>query len=600
MTRGETRFPSIRVLAAAVVCLLAQHVAAQDAATVKGTWTVGGQTRSITVEEFEGTQKILAALEGTAQRGVTPERVWEYILTNSEADAYGIVVTDDELANKLQKNDEDIFNGIVRRWELQKVTAEQGEEYTRRLLAFDKLRNFLLNTQRITTRQAFDQFKQNHLQFKLDYVVFAAEQYEDQVGANELDDEALRAYWNENRQVSATFREPAQVSVEYVHVDPARYDVDKARTAAGTKAVGREEALAYFRANRKKLMAQIPPDKKHLLEFGPDTPIEQVKTPFEVLRETIETQLLLDGVLEQARAEAQRGTALKAVSEQFGLSYSEVSDIDRARATTQLRSFGFNAFAQLFAKDVGELSGVEASPTGERYFFKLRSKKDSRLPEFDEVAKQVREQFVTTKSAEIAKREAQRVIQIMNDKAELDIEEERAALEPRAVERAEKRIAELGLSRPADRNREITRARAEIRREVEQLKKKKLPKHFEDYLAESGRKVESTDYFEFQPVRLDRTRDADAVDSRKRFLESNYYVRSLEIGDVAPILIEDHVTKAYFIIRLADKRDPDMSTMGPVDLHQARAQLAQIREMEFTRRWRYPILRDRLKLKESK
>ena len=78
--------------------------------------------------------------------------------------------------------------------------------------------------------------------------------------------------------------------------------------------------------------------------------------------------------------------------------------------------------------------------------------------------------------------------------------------------------------------------------------------------------------------------------NRNVFLKTNYYIQSLQPGDVTPVYLEDPQTKCFFFVKLAEKAEPEMSTMSAGDYHQNLAQLRQQKEAEFLQRYRYGMI----------
>ncbi|MCA9321653.1 MAG: hypothetical protein KDB53_13010 [Planctomycetes bacterium] len=576
-------------------------VAPQDPAQVKGSWLGGGTRQTITAGEFHSAHVLLQKMEGSSQRAVTEEEVWEYVLAAAEAEDFGLAVTQGELDAILERNDPDIFEGTLARWESQGISVEEGIEYTRRNAAIGKLRDFFANTSRITTRDAFDLFKTAHLLYKVEYLKFAAEDFAKEIEAQGLDEDTLRTFWNENRAVPQRFRTPNEVSAEFIYLDPAQMDADDVAALGGNRKIDRQEAIDYFHANRAALLAQVPPSQQHLLHFDGTTPLEQVKSPFELLEDTIKKTLVLDRVLQKAYAEAKEGKPdFKAIADKHHLAYLKVENCDRAASLTELRSFGFNVFANLFNTEPGAIAPEIQSQQQVRYFFRLNDRKDSVVPEFDDVKDEVRKVYLEMQGTDRARGAAREILDALGAKVQEDLGnlEERLLVE--ANEEANRRIEELGLTRPADQNRERLRSRGQVRQKIEEAKRAAMPKHYRAWVEATHPKLQVTDYFEFQNVRNDAAMQGGGPRGAEEFLKTNFYIRSLNPGEVAPVMLEDHVEKAFYIAALVDRKDPPLEMMGPVDLMQARAQLAQVREHELARQFRYPGLRERLDLQLSK
>ncbi|MEE9392075.1 MAG: hypothetical protein V3W41_06190 [Planctomycetota bacterium] len=571
-----------------------------DPNEVVGSWQVGAVQHTLTAKEYYDEHVRLAKMKGSVQRAVSKRQVWEHILLQSEADGYGIVVTDAEVDAKLAKDDPDIHEGLLLRWKNQKISEAEGSAYTKAKLKIRKLKDMVLNSTRVTTQDAFDQFKTERLLYQFEYLRFAAEDYNDLVDMDKVDDLALRTYWTDNRMIQAQYRRPASVSAEFVYLDPSAITVADAKKMAPNKEVTRGEALKYFWQNRAVLMRSFPPDKRHLLKLDENTPLDKIVSPFSILEETIKKKLLVAELLDRAYAEAKAAGGphdLATIAAKYKLGYKKVAKMPRSKSVAELRRFGFNIFNTLNAAEEKAYSAKVLAEGPITYFFFLHAKAQSSLPKFDEIKTELRGKYQSMQTTSIARDRARKAMSDLNLAVKEELASLKKELEAQAAIDAENRANELGLTKPQDRRRETVHAQTKARRKLEEEKRKVLPKHFRAWVKEANLKLHKTPYFKFEAQRRDRTGMADVEESRLLFLRSSYYVRSLSTGDVTAILLEDPRTQSFFIGQLIDKKDPELSTMAPIDLMEARARLAQLEGSRFGRRWRYPDTERRLALK---
>jgi hypothetical protein len=569
-----------------------------DPSAVKGTWTIGDKTDKVTAGEYHAAQVLLGKIEGTAQQAVMKERVWEYILLGREAEALGIAVTDAEVDAAMQKDDPDLYGGLINRWKQQGVEESAGRAYMRHERLVEKMKDLFVNNIRITTQEAFDVYKRQHYRFKLSYARFAAQDYEADLPRSSIDDVTLKTFWAENKVVQSQFRTPNTVSAEYVYLDPAMINPDQVPATAPKREISKTEALEYFQKHKDQLMQQVPADKQHLLVINADTPLEKVVSPFSVLEETIKKSLVFHDILNAALAEAKAGgTAadLQAIASKYGLGYTKVETVDRPQSVQQLQRFGFNAFVNLNAANVGDVSPV-ADERGTKYFFRLNAKAVSILPEFAEIKDKILDKYIETQTLDKARKAAQELMTFINDKINEHVQPLQDRLAKEADEEAERRIKAEGIAKEEDKNRQRSIARSTIRQKLEDEKKTLRPRFFDQYVAEKQLKLHETDYFEFEPMRADRAAMTDLEASRLAFLKTNFFIQSLNAGDVTPAVLEDGQTKTFMVAKLIDKAEPDINTMGAVDLYQARSLLKQTKEAEFLQRWRYLMIVKRLNL----
>lgn len=577
--------------------------APQDRSAVKGTWTHGDQSTSITAGDYYDLHVLMTKLDASVRRAVPDRLVWTHIALASEARAYGLLVTDQEVNRSLEAEDEEIYDALVARWRRQGVDPAAARALQREKLLIAKLKDLFLNNQRVGTKQAFDAFKRDRLQYKLAFARFAADDFVAELKTQPLDDLALQKYWTDNNMVRNRFRKRATLSADIIYLDRDRLSMDQAIRLSGGDAVTREQALAYFLANKTELMRSFPADKRHLIEIGENTRLEDIVSPFSVLEETIKKRLLVEGVLDRAYAEVKaNGTSadLAKIAEKYELGSLSVVDLGQAGAATQLRAFGFNAWTTMNQMPANSVSPSIMSERNRSWFCLLRAKTPTRLPKFEEVKDEVRktyyERTAYNKARDRARLAKSKLDQIVADA----IASDKQRLESEAQAEAEGRILERGLSKPAEINREKMKANARARQAVEKLRAAALPKHFDAWVKNEGLTLSETPYFEFNQTRVNRNTIEDEAERRLSFFKTNFYVRNLNIGQVTSILLDDPVTSTLYVAKLVDKKDPALNTMSAVDLMQSRMRETTLAESRFAQRWQFNAIQRRLSLQISK
>ena len=83
---------------------------------------------------------------------------------------------------------------------------------------------------------------------------------------------------------------------------------------------------------------------------------------------------------------------------------------------------------------------------------------------------------------------------------------------------------------------------------------------------------------------------------RLKFLTSNPMLRNMDAGAVSSVLT-DQATKCHFIVRVAEKAEPDYSKMSDGELLQMKAQLERARSYQPVQRWQYADISRRRDLK---
>lgn len=606
------RIPAPLALVRAALCLLlmtlltagliaqrqgpALPAAPKDPNAVKGSWGgAGGRAaRSISTGDFHKWHTILAKMESSANRGVNESRVWEFLLASSEADTLGIVVTDSEVDGLVNQDDPDLHEGLLARWNALGVSAENARLYLATQHKITRLKDLLLNNMRITTQEAFDIFKERHMSYKIQYALFAAE---DVVAAFEtsLDEDKLRRFWSTDRAIQNEFRTKNTITAEIVFLDPSSPGAGGRSVSA--KEITRAQALSYFQANKDVLKQQIPPEKQHLLAINSDTALEDIVTPFTLLEDLIRSKIQHGAVLEKALTAAHKsGSNLKTIAKDLGLGYAQVNQLDRASAIRQLMPFGYQAFTLISNNPAGEVCEDVQSEKGRTWFFRLNAKQSSRLPEFDEIKDQLRKRYLERKAAELCRKKGQDFIAYMRDQVKAEVADIEKLVDKRAEEETKRRVKALALTKAQDIARERMRARSTIRQELEAKKRKLMPQHFDRYVKDQGLSLLETEFFEFNPYRIDRSAMTDLEESRMAFLTTNYYLRSLEVGQVTSVLLEDPHTSSFLICKVLARRDPEHEAMGPVEYMQAKSQIRQTQENKFLQRFRFANISARMGL----
>ncbi|MEZ6197915.1 MAG: hypothetical protein R3F20_19675 [Planctomycetota bacterium] len=574
-----------------------------DRNEVKATWKIGDQDRQITSGEFYDLHVLMTKLDASVRRAIPERAVMTHALLLSEAEALGLVVTPGEVSDFLQSDDPDIFEGVIARWKGQDVSVEEGREFTRQTLLIDKMKDLFLNTGRVTTRQAFDRFKQDRLKYKLEYVRFSADDCMAEVEAFPLDDLALQKFWSDNIMVQNQFRERATVTADIVFLDRDRLTLEEASAFSGGRAVSREDALAYFQANREELMRTFPAEKRYLIEVSDDTPLDKIVSPFSVLEESIKKRLLVEKVLEAAYEEAKKAGPegdLAAIAERYSLGFTSVKDLDQARSTITLRPFGFNAWTTINGTAAGEVSPRILSEQNRNWFYLVRAKTATRLPRFDDIKEEVRKAFYARAAYDKARDRARLAKTALDKLVEDEIAVEKGRLEAEAEAEAERRVLENGITNQAEIQRERMKANNVARQAIEALRRDATPKHFDRWIEQQGLELRETPFFEFQTLRVNRNELEDLEAQRLSFFETNFYIRNLEPGQVTAILLDDPVTSSLYVARLAAKQDPPLDSMSAVDLAQAMSQEAAILQNRFLQRWQFHAIQRRTGLVVNK
>ncbi len=574
----------------AKIALIKNIPVPQDPSAIAGSFKMGEKRITVTAGDFYDTQVLINQMEGSQRRMVNSDDTWARIILTAWADALELEAAPSEVDKRLQKKTPVLYQGVLDRWAAIGVSPEDGEAYQKASIKVDHLKNLLFNSNRTSTQDAFDQFKTQKLQYQFEYACFTDKDFAQRIIDAGITKEMLEEFWKQDRSAAARYRIPASVSGGIVYFNPNDFSDEMVASLGDASKVTRSQALAYFKANKKRLVGSIPPNKRHLLTLNPDTPLEEVVSPFSLVKDQIIKKLTLQHLVVEAHAAALKAgpkVNLKEIAKTYHLGFHELKDVDRRGAMDELKEFGIPAFSQLFAAPVGQLSRQLSVVGDMRFFFKVTAKKEAHLPELNSVIDQVRKFYIETRSSKLAREAAKEILDEMNAKVNVLLAPERERLEQEADETAEREIARMNITK----KRAFARARGRIRLPLDLKRKELLPAIFDKIVKRRKLKLQKTPYFEFHMGREDRSQIKDVDASRQMFIASSYQVRVLPIGGVTPMILEDHLTHSFILGRLTDKKDPPLDTMGPVDLIQATGQVKQINQARFPRRFRFAELR---------
>jgi hypothetical protein len=553
-----------------------------DPAKVKGTYEIGGARVSVTDGDFYAAAQRLEKLEPkTAGRAVDTNRVWEHILAFAEAKALGLEATDDEVAlfDPLAANPA-LAQQVRARYEREGITQEMHATYQRESRSIQKLRDLFANNARILSSEIFDGYRRDHYTVRLDFVEFPTPDYEAEMRAKLPTEDELRAFWQEDRLVQTTYMLPMTVTAEFVSFDPTA-----APAANGPESsVSDAEALAFYKANKVRLDGMLTAEQRATLYPAAKVEVEQLATPFRVLRPVIEREMKLSGTIRAAFDAAKKpGADFAAIARANGLTYEKIEGVDRETMVTKYARYGHQAFSLLMNMPAGSMSHDLKMEPQLHYFFKLVDKQPSRLPEFEAVKGKIVDAYYSGMAYKRAQGEAQAMRSWLDGQVDAAVRAEEETLLAAATAAADAEAKAGGVTQEAEIEKIRQRHRAQAGAEVRKKRDTLASRFFDAYVKDHGLKVQDTGPFEIGQPRAEIPGGRALA---KVLIKGMPQIRSMEVGNVSSILT-DAATKTPLIARMAERAEPDYSKMSESDLLSMRSQAERINQYKPIQRWLY-------------
>jgi hypothetical protein len=578
--------------------------APSDPAKTRGTYEIEGREVTVTEGEFYDTYQLLKPHEEKREMPLQPPRILEHILLLAEAQALGLEPTPEEVAliNPVKSNPT-LGGQMMERLKALGVTEAQYERYLRETRAIARLKDWWASSSHVRSQEAYEAWKRENLLHQIEYVAFSARDEESRLRQSVPEERALKEFWSSNAEVQARFRTPSTVTVEVVSFDVSALPSDEVRRRLTERPVDRAEALAYFQAHRDRLMGQIPSDQRPRL-YPPDgtrPKVDEIVTPFEILRPQIEREIRLAGGIEAAhRAASDQGAAanLEAIARGHGLSYILVEDADRARLHSVCGHLGPAIFQEVFAAEPGQLGATIHRQTDLAWFWRVKGRKAASLPEFESIREQLLEAWYAAEAFARARSSAKELLDAVEAAGVAQFQAEFAQIDAETQTQIDRELAEKNPSDPGERElikqKHLGMAEARKRR----IRQGRPDSHFETEVAARGLELRTLEPFAFSFHSLDRSIITDPVEQARAFFKTAHQVRAMEPGQVSPIL-SDTVTNTHFVVRLKSRAEPDFTAMPVVEYHQRRSILERNAVFSSGFRWSYFQVQKRRNWKEQ-
>jgi hypothetical protein len=458
------------------------------------------------------------------------------------------------------------------------------DAYQRETRAIQKAKDLFLNSVRILSADVFEAYHKDHYTYRMQYLEFPASRYAEEIRAKGATNQELEAFYKTDVMVQQMVRGTANVSAEFVSFDPAA----KPSNATPDASISTEDALAYYQKNKARLDTLIPSDERASLTPSATVPLSELKTPFQILMKhgIIAREVQLSAKMQKAFAEAKKpGADLRTIAETQGLSYDKIEKVDRDAMMARYGRFGPQIFSQLFNQNPGDLSPDLRVEPQIQFFYRLTAKEGATLPDFDKVHDQILKPYIETTSFNRA-RQAGYDFRLAMDKAidaEVKGDEDKVKKEEADAAEAEIKAGNITDPKRMDdiRNRHQVAAQNRMRGTRDAI----TAKHFLAQVKAFDVKLMDTGPFEVSMIRRELSGEGEEA-ARRRYVVTNPLVKGMEPGTVSQVLT-DSASRTHFILYMAERAEPDYSTMSDGDLLQMRSQTERARMFQPVQRWQY-------------
>lgn len=377
------------------------------------------------------------------------ELVWGQMAIIYQAQRMGIFVTNEELAQEIQKwfpvNQLKGRDGYRRMLGTAfHLTEHQFEKTLREYLLAQKFRYLLGNSVKITKDETFQRYSKENEKIKIKYIALNAKNFVDNV---EIEEDKIRSFFDKHKSNFPNdeegiwgYKEPEKVKIEYI---VARNDV------IGKQINISDESMLEYYENKKGLMfkKEDTPEntEKQGDEKGDEASTSEYK-PFEVVKEQIKNTLLFketDALANKLIGDADNDIYenideggfldFSKLAEKYSLSYVVPTNLNNgtnyfARDELIVIALGVPQFPQLvFDREINDPSTPLSSIEG-KLIFRVLEKIDPRIPSYEEVYDKVKEDFrheeAFRKAESLAEKCLEKIKQTSFDEGVKYIEEE--------------------------------------------------------------------------------------------------------------------------------------------------------------------------------
>ena len=322
-------------------------------------------------------------------------QAWDRLLLLKEAARERIRVSDRDVIAAIQKFpffqsrggfDPQTYNLVLR--QAFGIQPRDFEEEIRDSLVIEKLRDQVLKNVAVTHTEIKDAYKRYYEKSTIAYIIISPERFKKRIAANES---ALKKYYRDNKE---SFRVDDQVNIEYLPFEFLAYEKDIQVTDDEVKKFY-EDHTEYF--DRKKTFNELK---------------EAVKAACVQARAA---QKALEAAEKADYALADASKPLEDVAKEYSLPVRETGFFTRDGMIPDIGWFP-EIQKQAFRLKVGQRSEL-IKPASDMakgfYIIKVKEKKDSYLPGYEEIRQKIETTLKDEKASSLAAKEARRLHRVI-------------------------------------------------------------------------------------------------------------------------------------------------------------------------------------------
>lgn len=328
-------------------------------------------------------------------------QTWQRIILLEEAKRRKIKVTDQEvidwiksfpLFQRKDKFDKETYETIIKYY--LGLNPRQFEEQVRDNLKIKKLIDQVVKDVKVTEEEAWRRYKREHDMYKLSYLLFKPINYYEKVKYKEED---LRKFYSENKEL---FKKPEQVNIAYIKIEPKEF--------LGQVEVTEEEIESYYEKNKEEFEKKIEGEDK-----SDEEKLKEIKEEIRNKLKRKKAKEFAEDLMWKVKEEIKKGASLEEASAKYNLQVVESGFFSIWDPIPGI-GWAYNISQKAFSMKEGEVSeGMEIGDTF--YIFKVIAKRPPHIPNFEEVKSEVEVKYKNKVAEELAKEDAQRVLnEILN------------------------------------------------------------------------------------------------------------------------------------------------------------------------------------------
>lgn len=420
----ENRFKRPALILLAVICLVIFSVTGAMYTTL-AEWFGGGTQPVATLELPSGEAEISNSEYQTANtylhhegrifqtRGrADTEEIVAYATMRKLADEMGVAVSTQELRDALMQLAQRLRVQPPDLWrQLGYSNAIQFQETARELLRVNRVQRTLAASAAPTTEEVLDWFENNYQEFRLEYAVWKAEDFEEEAAAEEPDEETLTTFF-ESELTPAQAREletEEEVSFDLVVLTHDALESEAVQAWYAEEPEPTEDDLAgFYDFHRFDIYLREVPEEGE--EVDPDQGAS-------LSREELGDRIVLDYKVNDAVTKVFKELAAADDPEAFagerGLEFLSFEEIPRSELG-DLDRVGSPGLDGMFRASIEDwMATPYLTRNGLAYVMRPRAVSERDLPELEEIREEVVELWRDKRQGEIAGEKAEAFVEAL-------------------------------------------------------------------------------------------------------------------------------------------------------------------------------------------